>query len=205
MTIQVHIQVSGENGGDIANDLKSLLSRLTGYSGEPVGYTEDLSNRIAEATTESTKSRKAREKAAEAAAKAAAEAAAKEKAAQNIANGGEHTDPAVEKQDAADEAADAKAATPEPIRFNHDTVRKMLGGYVQAYGMEAAQTDGAKLIEIAKISDLADDQKVFAKAIIAIASGIEKNPYSREIAGDGITAEKLAELKPIVQAAMAVK
>ncbi|MGZ5987421.1 MAG: hypothetical protein ACXWLZ_00090 [Rhizomicrobium sp.] len=121
---------------------------------------------------------------------------------QAISTGEERVDPATEAQDKADEAAETKV---EPVKLNHDSVRKMLGGYVMAYGMEAAQADGVGLIGTAKISDLKDDQAVLAKAVIAIAQGIEKNPNKREIAGDGITAEKLAELKPIVAAALAVK
>jgi hypothetical protein len=128
-----------------------------------------------------------------------------EAAPQNISTGEERTDPEAEKQDAKDEAADTKAAAPEPVKLNHDSVRAMLGGYVQAYGMAAAQEDGVKLIGTAKISELKDDQAILAKAVIAIGIGIEKNPHKRDIAGDGITAEKLAELKPVVTAALAVK
>jgi hypothetical protein len=71
--------------------------------------------------------------------------------------------------------------------------------------MAAAQEDGTEIIQVPKISDLKDEQPALAKAVIAVASAIEKNPHKRDLVGDGITAEKLAELKPIVQAAMAVK
>lgn len=203
MSITIHIQLTGESGGEIANDLRHLLNSMTAYKGEPIS-TADAAIVLAQAN-DTPRVTAAQRKAAEKAAKEAAEAAAKEKAAQSISTGEERVDPAVAVQDAKDEAADTKAATPEPVKLTHDSVRAMLGGYVQAYGMSAAQEDGTKVIEVPKISDLKDDQAVLAKAVIAIANAIEKNPHKRDIAGDGITAEKLAELKPLVQAAVAVK
>lgn len=143
-----------------------------------------------------------------AAEKKALEKAAKELAAaaqQSIQTGGERTNPEADKADAKDEAADTKAATPEPLKLTHDSVRAVLGGYVQAYGMAAAQEDGSKLIGIAKISEIPDNPKALAAAIIAIAQGIEKNPFKRDPAGDGLSKEKTDELKPIVTAAVAVK
>jgi hypothetical protein len=130
-------------------------------------------------------------------------AAADKAATQAISTGEERVDPEADKQDAVDEAADTKAS--ELAKLSHDSVRSLLGGYVQAYGMAAAQEDGAKMIGIPKISELKDDQAVLAKAVLAIGSGIESNPYKREMVGDGITAEKIAELKPIIAAAKAVK
>lgn len=126
----------------------------------------------------------------------------------NISTGEERVDPkdspADEKQDAKDEAADTAAQQPKPMVLTHDSVRSLLGGYVQAFGMAAAQEDGPKLIGIAKISEIPDDQKALAKAVIAIATGIEKNPHKRTLEGDGIEAEKMAEMKPIVQHAQKV-
>jgi hypothetical protein len=133
---------------------------------------------------------------------AAAAALATEKP--NISTGEERIDPEADKQDAADEASDsAKAKAAEPTKLTHDDVKKMLGGYVMAYGMEAAQADGVGFIGAPKLSSIPDTQADLAKAILGIAAGIEKNPNKREIAGDGITAEKLAELKPVVAAAVA--
>ncbi|MDI1263908.1 MAG: hypothetical protein PS018_11685 [bacterium] len=137
-----------------------------------------------------------------AAEKRAAEQAAKE-AAEAAEKANQPEQQAAAAQDAKDEIADEKPAETEALKLNHDSVRKMLGGYVMAYGMEAAQEDGTKIIGAPKISDLADDQKVLGAAVIAIATAIEKNPHKRELAGDGITKEKTAELKPFVVAALA--
>ncbi|WP_439392596.1 hypothetical protein ACRQ5Q_24555 [Bradyrhizobium sp. PMVTL-01] len=148
--------------------------------------------------TETTKRQTAAEKkAAEKAAKEAAEAAAAEAAAKTP----EKVEEA--KQDVKDEAAEQKA--PEPMKLNHDHVRTMLGGYVQAYGMANAQADGADMIGFAKISEIPDDQAKLAAAVIGIATAIEKNPKNRDIEGDGITAEKIVQLKLIVDAAKAAK
>lgn len=126
----------------------------------------------------------------------------------NISTGEERADPATsatdQVQDAKDEAADTKAAEPEPYKFSHDSVRAVLGGYVQAYGMAAAQEDGAKLLGFAKVSEVPDDQKALAKAVLDLAKGIETNPHKRDPSGDGITKEKIAELNPIVLAAQKV-
>lgn len=135
--------------------------------------------------------RKAAEKA-EAEAKAAAEAAAKAATPEGKA---------ADQQDAKDETADQ----PPPVTLTQDSVRGLLGLYVQAYGMAAAQEDGPKIIGYAKISELPNDQKAFAKAVLAIAEAVEKNPHKRDLAGDGIDKAKVAEVTPIVNAAKAVK
>lgn len=135
-----------------------------------------------------------------AAEKAAAEAAAS--TGQSISSGEERTDPAADKQDAADEAAEKPF---EPVKLTHDSVRAVLGGYVQAFGMAAAQEDGSKLIAIAKISEIPDTQAALAKAVLAIADGIENNPYQRALVGDGITPEKVKDLVPTIAAARLVK
>lgn len=196
----ISITIDGNTAEDIQRELRNLLNG-EGRSTGPV--TGGALSGVVAGNTESTEKplTAAQKKAAEKAAKEAAEAAAKA-AQQAISTGEERVDPAADKQDAKDEAAE-KAA--EPVKLTHDSVRAVLGGYVQAYGMAAAQEDGAKLIKIAKISEIPDDQAALAAAVIAIATGIEKNPHKRDIAGDGITAEKLAELKPIVAAAVAVK
>lgn len=127
----------------------------------------------------------------------------------NISSGADHrTDPNVSEadaaQDAADEANENKIAEPEKLKLTHDHVKKMLGGYVMAYGMPFAQEDGPGYIGVAKISDLKDDQKVLAKAVIDIATAIEKNPKGRDLSGDGLSKEKTEELKPIIKAAQAI-
>lgn len=193
----INITITADNAVLAQEEMRVLLNGSTGAVGT-TNFTP--SGPIAE-TAEQPRMTAAQKKAAEKAAKEAAEAAAKA-AQQAISTGEERVDPAADKQDAKDEAAE-KAA--EPVKLTHDSVRAVLGGYVQAYGMAAAQEDGAKLIKIAKISEIPDDQAALAAAVIAIATGIEKNPHKRDIAGDGITAEKLAELKPIVAAAVAVK
>lgn len=188
----ISITIDGDNAAAVHDEMRAFLNG-DGRGTGPV-----------ETATEGAASTGKRPSGRTRAGVASAAAAATPEKQPNISSGEERVDPEADKQDAKDETADRKAATPEPVKLNHDSVRKMLGGYVMAFGMEAAQADGVGLIGTAKISDLADDQAVFAKAVIAIADGIEKNPNKREIAGDGITAEKLAELKPVVAAAKAV-
>lgn len=134
---------------------------------------------------------------------AAEKAAAATTTGQGVSTGEERVDSAADAQDAADEAAET--AKTKPVDLTHDDVKKMLGGYVMAYGMEAAQADGAAFIGAPKMSEIPNTQAALAKAVIGIAQGIEKNPNKRDIAGDGLSAEKTAELKIIVTAAMAVK
>jgi len=202
----IEVKFSNESVGELQGEMDVLLRGYSRHSGPATG--EATSGSTASGSTASTTTeprltaaqKKAAEKAAaEAGRKAAAEFAA---TAQGISTGEERIDPAADAQDAKDEAAEKP---PEPVKLTHDSVRGVLGGYVQAFGMAAAQEDGSKLIAIAKISEIPDNQAALAKAVIAIANGIEKNPYKRDLAGDGITAEKLAELKPIVAAAVAVK
>jgi hypothetical protein len=194
MTIQVHIQLSGESAGEISNDLRQLLNGMTAYRGEPIS-TIDSTVAVAQ-KNEAPKLTAAQKKAAE---KTAAAAIAQ----QAIQTGEERTDPAADKQDAADEAADTAAA--KTVDLTHDDVKKLLGGYVMAYGMEAAQADGTGFIGAAKISEIPNTQAALAAAVIGIAKGINGNPNKRELNGDGLSAEKTAELKAIVAAAMAVK
>lgn len=187
----IQITIDGENAAAVQDEMRALLA------GERPQTTAETAT---EAATSAGKRPSGRTRAA-AADKAAA---ATGNTGQGISTGEERVDPETDKQDAKDEAADTKAAAPESVKLSHDSVRTMLGGYVQAYGMAAAQEDGTKIIEVPKISDLKDDQAVLAKAVVAVDLAIEKNPYKREIAGDGITKEKLAELKPLVVAAKAV-
>lgn len=150
----------------------------------------------------------AQKKAAEKALKEAAEkAAAAAGTGQGISSGEERTDPAADAQDAKDEAADtaAQKIAAEPAKLTHDDVKNMMSGYVQAYGLDAAQDDGPAFIGVPKISLVPDTQADLAKAVLGIAKGLDKNPNKRELVGDGITAEKLAQMKGIVTVAQAVK
>jgi hypothetical protein len=200
MTITVHIQVAADSPGEIGNDLRQLLTSLTGYRGEPIS--QGVNGSVTGEQTSEPKQTAAQRKAAEKAAKEAAEQAAKEAAAAEA----EKAPPTEgEKQDAKDEAADTAKSAPEPLKLTHDHVRKLLGGYVMAYGMENAQADGPTLLGVQKISEVPDTQQALAAAILSIANGIEKNPQKREMSGDGITKEKIDELKPFVDAAKAVK
>lgn len=91
-------------------------------------------------------------------------------------------------QDAADEAAETAAEKTDTLTLGD--VRKALGDYVKAYGMEAAQADGpvliAKVLGVAvdsekpkKISDLGDDQALIKRAVEGVAEMIAKNPFNR--------------------------
>lgn len=129
---------------------------------------------------------------------------ASETTGQAISTGEERVDPDTAKQDAADEAADtAKEKAAEPKKLTHDDVKRMMSGYAQAYGMEAAQADGGAFINAKMISSIPDEQEALAKAIIGIAKGFENNPNKRDMTGE-VTPEKMAEMKAIVQAAQAV-
>lgn len=193
MSIIVNIQLTGESGGEIANDLRHLLNSMTAYKGEPIDAQGAVN--VAQ-TTEAPRMTAAQKKAAE---KAAKEAAVQ----QAISTGEERTDPAADKQDAADEKAETAAT--KPVDLTHDDVKKMLGGYVMAYGMEAAQADGVSMIGAPKISEIPSTQAALAAAVLGIATAINSNPHKRDLNGDGLSAEKTAELKVIVQAAQAVK
>lgn len=174
----------------------SSVSELHAQMAALLGTTAPASVQAPQATNDAPKrltaaERKAAEKA-EAEAKAAAEAAAKAATQEGKA---------ADQQDAKDETADQ----PPPVTLTQDSVRGLLGLYVQAYGMAAAQEDGPKIIGYAKISEIPSDQKSFAKAVLAIAEAVEKNPHKRDLAGDGIDKAKVAEVTPIVAAAKAVK
>lgn len=197
MTIQVHIQLTGDSAGEISNDLRMLLNGMTAYKGEPIG-TIDAAAAIAQVNE--PKMTAAQRKAAEKAAKEAAEKAA-------AAATATASDPETEAQDAADEAADTAAQKEaDPVKLTHDDVKKVLGAHVQAYGMAASQADVKLLLNNAeKLSAIPDTQKDLAAAIISIADAIEKNPRKHEIAGDGLEAATVAAITPLVQAARAVK
>lgn len=189
----INVTFSSETVSELQSEMRALLN---GTSGGLAGETA-----VATGTVKTPAPKRGKGAAAEAAAQ------------QAISSGEERVDPAADKQDAEDEAAEtakaaaeaaAKAAAETP-KLTHDNVKAMLGGYVMQFGMEAAQEDGESLIGVPAVSKLADDQKVLAKAILDVMAGIEKNPKNREVNGDGITPEKIAQLKPIIAAAKAVK
>jgi hypothetical protein len=196
MTIQLNINVSGESAGEVRNELQALLNGLTAYRGEPIAGEQTGASG---GTTEPPRMTAAQKKAAEKAAKEAAEAAAAEAAKQPAT--------AEDKQDAADEAADTAAQkAADPVKLTHDDVKKVLGAHVQAYGMAASQADVKLLLNDAeKLSAIPDTQQALAAAILSIANAIEKNPRKHEIAGDGLEADTIKAITPIVQAARAVK
>lgn len=168
------------------------------------GNTGPATGDVASSTAPNKRQTAAEKKAAE---KAAAEAAAAAGTGQGISSGEERADPEAEKQDAKDEAADtAKEKAADPVKLTHDDVKKMLGAHVQAYGMAASQADVKLLLNnVDKLSAIPDTQKDLAAAILSIANAIEKNPRNHDIDGDGLDADKLNSLKPIVAAAKAVK
>lgn len=182
------------NNASVAELHLEMHALLIGHANRP----SDGVSLVAQ-PAEATRLTAAQKKAAE---KAAKEAAASE-AKQGIQTGEERTDPEVDKQDAADETAET--AKTKTVDLTHDDVKRLLGGYVMAYGMEAAQADGTGFIGAAKISEIPNTQAALAAAVIGIAKGINGNPNKRELNGDGLSAEKTAELKVIVAAAMAVK
>lgn len=197
--INLHLQA--DSVGELHDQMREFLA------GTAIGTV--TSPPLAPATTTSEAPKRltaAQKRAEEKAAKDAAEKSGSTVRSEWVGTGAEpepEKTTEADKQDAKDEAAEQKA--PEAEKLTHDHVRKMLGGYVMAYGMEAAQADGPDMLGVQKISELPDDQAKLAAAIVNIAAGIEKNPKKRDMAGDGISAEKVAELKPIVEAAKAVK
>ncbi|HEV2155453.1 hypothetical protein [Bradyrhizobium sp.] len=191
--MNISLTINADNVEDMQAQLRVLLAGTAVITVS--GATAPLAPIEPEPKQTAAQKRAAEKAAKEAAEKAAADAAAAEAAKAPPTE--------TEKQDAKDEAAEQKA--PEPLKLTHDHIRTMLGGYVMAYGMEKAQADGPGFVGFPKISEVPDDQALIAKAVIAIADGIEKNPNKRDMAGDGISAEKIAELKPIVEAAKAVK
>jgi predicted component of type VI protein secretion system len=80
-------------------------------------------------------------------------------------------------QDATDEAAETAVKSDAPL--DHDDVRKAFGRYMTAYGFEAAQQDGPKIVGCAKISDMKTDPAVLSAAITAVDAAIAANPFSR--------------------------
>lgn len=190
----IEVRFSNESVVELQGEMRQLLNgegaAAIGYGG--AGTTAQIAEKVAQANKPASGRTRDKNKADAAPA-----------ATQNISTGEERVDPAVDAQDAADEKADTAAT--KPVDLTHDDVKKLLGGYVMAYGMEAAQADGTGFIGAPKISEIPDTQAALAKAIIGIAKGINGNPNKRELNGDGLSAEKTAELKVIVTAAMAVK
>lgn len=100
--------------------------------------------------------------------------------------------PEVQAQDAADETAEAAAAAPEPApepakMLSHEDIRGALGAYSKKFGLPAAQEDGPKMLQaivpdVRKISDLPVDQETLGKALAAIQTAMEQNPYGRKSA-----------------------
>lgn len=184
--ISLHIEAA--TPGELHQQLAALLAG-TAIAGAPAPSTGNGETPPAPKKQTAAERKQAEKEAAAAA--AAAEAATKAAAPEA-------------KEAAAQDAKDEAADQPAPITLTQDSVRAMLGLYVQAFGMTAAQEDGPKVIGFAKISEMPSEQKVLAKAVLAIAEAVEKNPYKRDLAGDGIDKAKVAELKPTVDAAKAV-
>lgn len=96
---------------------------------------------------------------------------------------GETDAPEVQQQDAADEAAETEAAKTDE-KLTLDDVRNVLGNYVKAYGMNAAQEDGPKLLaevcgaEVTKVSQVPEDK--IADVIAAIKKAGKENRFNRQ-------------------------
>jgi hypothetical protein len=94
-------------------------------------------------------------------------------------------EPEVAAQDAADETAEAEADAPavqdpeEPEVFTRDSIRKELGAYATAYGMEHALTDGPSIIEAKNASAVEETQEALGKATRALRAAIVSNPFER--------------------------
>jgi hypothetical protein len=189
----INITIQCASAEEAQHEMRMLLN------GGPAGPVSTAP--VAEQTTAAEpRMTAAQKKAAEKAAKEAAEAAAAAEAAKQPAT-------AEDKQDAKDEAADTAAQkAADPVKLTHDDVKKVLGAHVQAYGMAASQADVKLLLNDAeKLSAIPDTQQALAAAILSIANAIEKNPRKHEIAGDGLEADTIAAITPLVQAARAVK
>lgn len=107
--------------------------------------------------------------------------AKKSDAPQISTNPEDRQDPAaVEEQDKADEAAETEAAKAEQPKLTHDDVRKALKGYLDTFGMAAAQEDCPKIMGFAKASDVPDDQAKLAEAIEKLTKAAAENPFSRK-------------------------
>jgi hypothetical protein len=192
----IEVQFTNESVVELQGEMATLL-RGDGRSTVPVtGNTGSAGTDPIAPNKEKPASGRTRQTAAEKAAAAAS-------TGQGISSGEERSDPTVDAQDAKDEAADTAAA--KTVDLTHDDVKKLLGGYVMAYGMEAAQADGAAFLGAPKLSEIPNTQVALAAAIIGIAKGINNNPNERELNGDGLSAEKTAELEALVTAAMVVK
>lgn len=91
-------------------------------------------------------------------------------------------------QDAADEKAEAEAASDG--KLTHDDLRQAMGLYVKTYGIAATQEDGTKIFESTlgpapagekswKLSLVPDDQGALMKAVHAWSEAVESNPFDR--------------------------
>jgi hypothetical protein len=91
-------------------------------------------------------------------------------------------------QDEADEKAETEAARDPEKPLTLDDVRGALGAYVKAYGMDAAQADGPKVLKLVcgenclKMSDIPDDQAKLKGVVDGINEMILKNPFERSAA-----------------------
>lgn len=96
-------------------------------------------------------------------------------------------------QDEADEVAESEA---EKTELTHDDVRQALSEYVKAYGMEAAQADGTKILikmyedkgekDLGKspdgryiISAIPNTQEWLAEAVSRVEDAVKNNPFGR--------------------------
>lgn len=123
---------------------------------------------------------------------AQAEAIAQTKAA--ISTGEERISPEdasdVQEQDEADEQAETAADAGKPV--TKETVRDVLGQYLQKFGIAAAQEDGMKVFKMVcgkdttytKISELPDDAALLGKIADGIAEMLAKNPFERASTAD---------------------
>lgn len=88
-------------------------------------------------------------------------------------------DPATEAQDTADEKAEQAPAQGRPL--SGDDVRAAMTDYLKKYGKVAAMEDGPKILGVAKISELGDDQEKLRKAVEDTASAVANNPFKRAV------------------------
>lgn len=167
---------------ETAVEARSIMAELLGTTAAAPSASVTVTEQAKESTLETVRKQTAAEK--KAAKKAEEEAAA---AARQISSGTEErVDPAVEAQDKADESAETAAAKADAPKLTHDDVRAVLGDYVKAFGMPAAQEDGPKVLALifgegkSKVSDIPDMQDALEKAVAGIKEMLEKNPYKRE-------------------------
>jgi hypothetical protein len=93
--------------------------------------------------------------------------------------------PEVAAQDAADETVETAPTVQDPEEpevFTRDSIRKELGAYATAYGMEHALTDGPSIIEAKNASAVEETQEALGKATRALRAAIISNPFERAAA-----------------------